>query len=71
MSPQLTCAVTEAPETSSDTDVLKCLESTLAAAKRAGRNHTFIYDPTILDPVPQLLDAPDFGLEEQTIDLDS
>lgn len=67
---QVTCAVTEVPEEKSDTEVLSVLEKTLAAAKKAAKGQTMIYDPTKISPEPELLDAPDFGLEAVTMDLD-
>ncbi|HBT77383.1 MAG TPA: hypothetical protein DEB39_10785 [Planctomycetaceae bacterium] len=64
---RFTCAVTEAPTTKTDLEVIGVLEATLAAAKKAGHNQTFIYDPNVLDPKPEKLEAPGFGFEPATV----
>ncbi|MDR0704378.1 MAG: GGDEF domain-containing protein [Planctomycetaceae bacterium] len=58
---QLTCAITEALVAQSPNEVLAVLDKTLAAAKKAGRNHTFYYFPGPSEHPPEKIDAPDFG----------
>ncbi len=67
---RLTCAVTEALPTQSAAEVVKNLETTLAAAKKAGRNHSFCYDASQLNPQPEKVDAPNLGEKEKEINLD-
>lgn len=67
---QTTCAITEALATQSHEEVLAALEKTLAAAKKAGRNHTFHFVPGPLNKPPELVSAPNLIEEPQTIDLD-
>ena len=67
---RLTCAITEALATQSADEVVKNLERTLAAAKKAGRNHTFQYDAARLNPVAEKIDAPNLGEGEKEIVLD-
>ena len=68
---RVTCAVTEALPTQSVDTVLKNLESTLSAAKKAGRNRTFQFDSGKLNPLPEAVDAPNLGETEREIDLDA
>ena len=65
----LTCATTEALASQPAAEVVKNLEATLAAAKKAGRNHTFHYDAGKLNPLPERIDAPNLGETEKEINL--
>ncbi len=67
---QLTCAITEALPTQQSTDIPKILEQTLAAAKKAGRNTTFMFDSSQLSPAPEKVDAPNLGELDKEIKLD-
>lgn len=67
---QVTCAITEALADQSSEAVLTNLEKTLAASKKAGRNHTFYFVPGPLNKPPELVAAPNLGEEPQTISLD-
>jgi diguanylate cyclase (GGDEF)-like protein len=66
---QLTCAVTEAIVTQSKDDVLNVLEKTLSAAKKAGRNFTFLSIPGPLDKNPEKVEAPNLGEEENEVEI--
>ncbi len=68
---EVTCGVTEALPDQSEKDVCKALESTLAAAKKAGRNHTFLLEQDKLNPAPEKVASPNLGSEYLTIDLDT
>jgi diguanylate cyclase (GGDEF)-like protein len=65
----VTCAVTEALPKHEDTDVYEILKKTMDAAKSAGRNHTFLWDPSTLNPEPELVESPNLGSEYVTVDL--
>lgn len=67
---QLTCAITEALATQSREDVLKALGTTMTAAKKAGRNHTFQLVPGPLNSPPEKVSAPNMVEEPQEINLD-
>jgi diguanylate cyclase (GGDEF)-like protein len=66
-----TCAVTEALPKHEDTDIYEILKTTLGAAKKAGRNHTFLCDPSSLNPEPEFVESPNLGSEYVTVDLKS
>jgi diguanylate cyclase (GGDEF)-like protein len=66
-----TCAVIEALATQTQEDVMKVLESTLATAKKRGRNHTFHFVPNPLNKPPELIEAPNLGEEPKEVDLNT
>ena len=66
---QLTCAVTEATDNQSEADVLSILDQTLAAAKRSGRNVTWMYDPTKLTPAPESVESPELTVPDRVFDI--
>ena len=66
---QLTCAVTEAVDDQSETDVMNRLDRTLAMAKKAGRNVTWMYDPTKLNPSPEPVESPELTVGESVFNL--
>lgn len=68
---RLTCAVTEAMDQQSETDVIDILDQTLAAAKRAGRGLTWMYDPTKLTPAPEPVESPELSVPDRSFDLDT
>jgi diguanylate cyclase (GGDEF)-like protein len=65
----MTCAVIEVAGSSSLTDTYAALDKTLEDAKKIGQNHTFFYDANKPKTEPSPIDAPDFGMEEVTIEL--
>ena len=67
----LTCAVTEATDKQSETDVINILDQTLAAAKRAGRNLTYQYDPAKINPVPEAVESLELTVQDRIFDLAS
>jgi len=67
----VTCAITEALTNQTQEDVMKVLESTLATAKKKGRNHTFYFVPNLLDKPPELVEAPDLGERPKNVDLNA
>ena len=67
---RLTCAITEALADQSAADVIRNLEMTLVAAKKAGRNHTFQFDAGHMNPQPERVDAPNLGENEREVNLD-
>jgi diguanylate cyclase (GGDEF)-like protein len=55
---QLTCGITEALGTQTQTEVFQCLEKTLHAAKKAGKNCTFNFVHGPLNKPPEQVVAP-------------
>ncbi|MDR1478184.1 MAG: diguanylate cyclase [Planctomycetaceae bacterium] len=55
---QLTCGIAEALGTQNQSEVLQCLEKTLHAAKKAGKNCTFNYVHGPLNKPPEQVVAP-------------
>ena len=66
----VTCAVTEALPKLTDQQVMKTVESTLAVAKKEGRNQTYMIDQSKLDVVPEKISSPNLGSDYITVDLD-
>lgn len=66
-----TCGITEARQNQSDLDAMKAVENTLAAAKKGGKNRSFLLDQEKLNPEPELVESPNLGSEYLTIDLDT
>lgn len=66
----VTCAITEALATQTQQEVMETLESTLKAAKKAGRNHSYTFVPGPLNKPPELVEAPNLGEEPKDVDLD-
>lgn len=56
------------PEDTSD-GFLQRLEDTLAAAKKDGHNRAFRFDPSKLDPEPELVESPNFGAKYAEVEL--
>ncbi|MDR2643769.1 MAG: GGDEF domain-containing protein [Planctomycetaceae bacterium] len=55
---QLTCGITEALGTQTPAEVFQCLEKTLSAAKKAGKNRTFNFIHGPLNKPPEEIIAP-------------
>ena len=66
---RLTCAVTEAAGNQTENDLITVLRQTLEAAKKAGRNQTFQYDPSKLEMVPEPVESPDLSVSERVFDV--
>ena len=66
---RLTCAVTEASGNQTENDLITALRQTLEAAKKAGRNRTFQFDPSKLEVVPEPVESPDMNVSERVFDV--
>ncbi len=68
---RLTCAVTEATDVQSEADLVGMLDQTLVAAKKAGRNVTFMYDPTKLTGAPEPVESPLLSVQDRIFDVNT
>ena len=65
----LTGGITEVVQDDTDVGLVERLEKTLKAAKAAGRNQSFVFEPSELDPEPKLVESPNLGAEPRDVKL--
>ena len=66
---RLTCAVTEALEKQTETQLMSTLEQTLTAAKNYGRNVVFMQDNTKLAAAPEPVESLELSVRDQVYNM--